>query len=232
MKKIIIPTITFILLLLGMALFPLIPIYLFNIDINVFTDTIKILYTFACDLGWMIITYMVYRKIVNADFKEYFKDFKHNFIISIKYYLIGFAIMVVSNVVIGTFINSAMPANEDSVRSMIDSYPIYMIFSVGIYAPFVEELVFRKSIKDIIYSFGKNNITKYLYIFISGFIFAGLHIFGLTNSYIDYIYLIPYLSLGIAFSSLYAKTDNIWPTIIIHSLHNLMALILYLGVGI
>ena len=231
-KNTIVPIIIFIVLLIGMSIFPYIPITIFNLDINTFSNFLKVLYSFACDLGWIIIIYIIYHKTINKDFKEYFKNFKENFSISIRYLIIGFVFMTISNFLINTFINPSLPANEDSIRTLIDMYPLYMLFSVAVYAPIAEEILFRKSIKDAVYAFKKNKFTKYLYIFISGFIFAGLHIIGSTNSYLDYLYIIPYLSLGIAFSALYAKTDNIFSTITVHSLHNLVAIILYIGVGI
>jgi len=114
---------------------------------------------------------------------------------------------------------------------MIDVVPLYMLFSVSLYAPFVEELIFRHSIKDIVMCHGNNKITRGIYIFLSGFIFALMHMLGQTNSLIDYIYLIPYMSLGIAFSSLYSKTDNIFSTIMMHCLHNTFTICLYFMVG-
>ena len=133
--------------------------------------------------------------------------------------------MIISNNLISTFFTSASANNEDAVRSLIDLYPKYMLFSVGIYAPFVEELIFRKSIKDIIPT--NNKITKYLYIFISGFIFASLHVIGMIKSNYDLLYIIPYLALGISFAALYNKTDNIFSTIVMHSMHNIIAIIVY-----
>ena len=231
-KKKIIPSIIFIVLLLGMSLFPYLPILIFRINIDNLNNTLKVYYSLACDLGYMLIIYVIYRKTINKDFKNYFCNFKNNFRISIKYYLIGYFIMLISNSLIAIFFSEATSQNEDTIRMMINLYPAYMLFSVGFYAPFVEEIIFRKSIKDAIYAFKENNTVKYIYIFISGFIFAGLHIIGLTTSPIDYIYIIPYLSLGIAFSALYVKTDNIFSTIVMHALHNLIAIMLYLGVGI
>ena len=79
--------------------------------------------------------------------------------------------------------------------------------------------------------YGDNKITKGIYIFLSGFIFALLHVLGQTSSYLDYIYIIPYMSLGIAFSSLYSKTDNIFSSISMHMFHNLFTIMLYFFMG-
>ena len=230
-KNKITPVIVFILLLLGMAVFPYIPLIIFRIDIDNFSNGMKILYEFICDIGFMITIYTLYHKRINEDFKKYFKHFKKNFEISFKYYFMGYIFMFISNVLISSIVPNATAGNEDIVRNMINMYPLYMLFSVSIYAPFIEELIFRKSIKDAVL-FKDNKIMKYIYIIISGLIFAGLHVLGVSNNMIDYLYIIPYLSLGITFALLYYKTDNIFSSIMMHSLHNTVAIILYLLGGV
>lgn len=230
-KKKIAPILVFIGLLLGMAYFPYIPMKLFNIQYDNFNMTMKMLYMIFCDIGYMLILFILYKDKIIKDFKKYFKKFGENFELSFKYYFIGVIIMMASNLIITLFFSDATAGNEEAVRSLIDQVPVYMIFSVSLYAPFVEEIIFRHSIKDCVLCYGKNKITKGIYIFISGFIFAALHILGQTTSYLDYLYLIPYLSLGIAFSALYAKTDNIFSSISMHMLHNTITVILYFVAG-
>lgn len=230
-KKKILPIIIFILLLCGMAYFPYLPIELFNIPYDNFNITMKALYMTFCDIGFMIILFILYRDKIIEDFKKYFNNFLDNFELSFKYYFIGLLIMIVSNIVITLFFSGANANNEEAVRNMIDTIPLYMIFSVSIYAPFVEELIFRNSIKDMVMGFGNNKITKYLYIFISGFIFALLHILGQSTSYLDYLYIIPYMSLGVAFAALCYKSNNVFSSISMHALHNTVTLILYFVAG-
>lgn len=230
-KKKILPILMFCLLLAGMAYFPYIPMTLFKFDIDTFSQIMKVFYNFVCDIGYMLIVFLIYNDTIIEDFKKYFKKFGANFEISFKYYLVGLIIMIVSNLIITFFFTKASANNEETVRTLIDSYPLYMIFSVSIYAPFIEEIVFRKSIKDSILAFGKNKFTKYLYIATSGLIFASLHVVGITTSAWDYLYIIPYLSLGCAFAALYHKTDNIFSTIMLHSMHNTFTIILYLLAG-
>lgn len=230
-RKKILPVIIFILLLFGMATFPYVPMKLFNIPYESFNLIMKAIYMFLCDIGYMIILFLIYKDKIIRDFKNYFKKFWSNFEESFKYYFIGLLIMMASNFIIAFFIKGANANNEEAVRSMIDSVPLYMIFSVSLYAPFIEELIFRHSIKDAVMCHGNNKLTHGIYVFISGFIFALMHILGQTTSYLDYIYLIPYMSLGIAFSALYSKTDNIFSSISMHALHNTVTIILYLMAG-
>ena len=106
-----------------------------------------------------------------------------------------------------------------------------MIFSISIYAPFIEELIYRKAIKDCFIPYKQNKINKYLCVITSGLIFAALHVID-SGSAIDYIYIIPYLSLGIAFALLYYNTNNIFSTISLHFLHNTVTLLLYFMAGV
>ena len=233
-KKKIMPFLVFMLLLMGMAYFPYIPITLLKfigVDYAKFNFTMTVLFNLFCDIGYMAVLFLVYKDKIKKDFKEFKKKFGDNFELAFKYYFIGVIIMIISNLIITLFFSNAVAGNEEAVRDLINKAPLYMLFSVSIYAPFTEEIIFRHSIKDCIMIDKKNKVAKYVYIFISGFIFAGMHIFGQATSALDYLYIIPYMSLGIAFSSLYAKTDNIFSSITMHALHNTLTIILYFMSG-
>lgn len=132
--------------------------------------------------------------------------------------------MIVSNLAI-SFIIGGLPENEDTVRKAIDLVPFLMIIEVAIYAPIAEELLFRRSFREVI-------DNKWIYILVSGFIFGALHVVGANNP-LEYLYLIPYCSLGFTFSYIYAKSGNIYSTISIHALHNTVTVIIYLlGAGL
>ena len=129
--------------------------------------------------------------------------------------------MMFSNAIIMIFTKGTLSNNEETVRTLIDSYPLYMAFNVMIYAPITEELIFRKSIKDI---FPNSNLS----IIISGLIFGGLHVITSLDTPLSLLHLIPYCSLGFIFAYLYKKTDNIFSTITAHSIHNTFAILIYL----
>ena len=148
-------------------------------------------------------------------------DILKNIFTSLKYWLLGLSIMVISNSIITIVTNETLAANEEAVRNLIDTHPLYMAFQLIIYAPLTEELIFRKSIREI-----TNN--KAIYILLTGLIFGGMHVISSIQSAKDLLYLIPYCSLGFTFGYLYTKTDNIFSTITAHATHNTLALILYL----
>ena len=185
LKNIYLPILLFIILLLGMAYFQYIPAKLLKINLETISTTSKIIYKIICDALFMLFVYLLYRKTINKNFKDFFSNFKDNIETSLKYYFIGLAIMVISNLIITIFFSGASANNEEAVRTLIGKYPLYMVLSVSIYAPFIEEIIFRKSIKDMITSYKNNSLTKYLYILTSGLIFASLHVVGMTDKAID-----------------------------------------------
>ena len=197
-----------------------IPVLIFRIDINKFNDLDKVIYSLSCSLFFLSIIMLCYRKTLVKDFKPYFKNFGKNFENSFKYYLVGVGVMIFSNLIITLLFQGDLSTNETMVRSYINASPLLMAIDISFYAPLAEELLFRKSVRDVV----KN---KWLYIFISGFIFGGMHVIG-TEGLIGLLYLIPYCSLCFTFAYIYSKTDNIYSSIMLHFMHNTISLILLL----
>ena len=219
-KQVLIP-----LKVIGLALllltFNYIPIEIFNLDYENFTKIQLILYYLLCDLIFLIILLLIYKKTIIKDFTNFKKKFLDNLEVSFKYWIIGVIIMMVSNILIVIFAPESTASNEEAVRDMIDMAPLYMLFSVAIYAPLTEELIFRKGFREMFQN-------KWLYILTSGLVFGSLHVISSLKSYYDLLYLIPYCSLGITFAYTYYKTNNIFSTIFMHSIHNTLTIGIYL----
>lgn len=220
-KKIFI-TLKVLFLLIFLLTFKEIVISLFPNNIS---KNIKVLLFLISDFIVLGVLFLIYRKTLIKDFKSYFSNFLTNFETGFKYYIIGLGCMIISNLIIVVFINNKIATNEESVRLLINMLPIYMIFTVSIFAPLTEELIFRKGIREIF-------DNKYLYIIISGCFFALMHLTSETLSLSSLLYIIPYSSLGITFAYTYYKTNNIFSTIMMHSFHNSIAIILYIIGGV
>jgi membrane protease YdiL (CAAX protease family) len=201
--------------------FPAIFFVLLNINISNISDTKYIIYLTISNIILIGIFILIYRKTLVDDLKSYIKDFSNNFEIGIKYWIIGFGIMTLSNLFITYILNKGIAGNEQEVRNYLDLFPLFMVFNTVIYAPLTEELTFRKSIRDVI-------DNKWVYGLVSGLVFGMLHISSYMANWTDLVYLIPYSSLGVAFALLYYKTDNIFSSITMHAVHNLLAVVVYL----
>lgn len=222
-NKILKSLLSFILICLMLIwnIIPNIILYILKIDVDTLSNTTKYLITIINDLLFISLLTSIYYKTIKDNLYKYFNNnLKDNLKTSLKYWLVGFIIMLLSNYIIAIVTNGQLAENEEAVREMINLSPLYMTFQILIYAPLTEELIFRKSIKDIF-------DNKIIYAIISGVIFGGLHAISSITDFTSLLYLIPYCSLGIVFGFLYAKTDNIFSSITAHAIHNSLALIVY-----
>ncbi len=212
-----------LLILLSYFLYEAIVLIIINalgIDVSKLNFIQKNIYLFVIDIIYLVSLVFIYRK----ELKEDFKDFKENgsgYIF--KYaplYLLGVILMGITNALLVKVTGMEMSTNEQNVRTLIKYYPLYMSFSSVMYAPIVEELIFRKSIKNLF----NDNV---LFVLMSGLIFGLIHVVGTGNEGINEILMgIPYIIMGLDFAYIYAKTKNIFTTMTLHSIHNLTLLII------
>lgn len=189
------------------------PFWLLNVNTETLPQFIKIIYMIAFQIALIGTIIYIFRK----DLKENFEDLKKNhqsyFKEYLKYWFIALGIMMTSNLIILLINSGNMANNEAAVREMFNSTPIYAFISAVVFAPLLEELVFRKSFR---YMF--NNDT--LFILASGFTFGAFHVIGSYESLIDLLYIIPYSAPGIVFAYTLVKSKNIFVPMGLHFIHN------------
>ena len=178
----------------------------FHIDPVEMSNLAKVVFLIIWDIVLMGILLLIYHKSYEKDIKDMRKNHK-------KYYKKAVAVMFVSNVVIMAITGNATSGNEKAIRDLFSASPLYVYFSGVIFAPIVEELIFRKCFYELI-------PNKALFIFVSGFVFGGMHVLTSFSRPMDLLYLIPYCAPGLVFSYIMAKTDNVLVSTGLHFLHN------------
>lgn len=172
------------------------------------------------ELFVVIILCVAYKDTLIKDFKSFKKE---NIKFMLKWWILGMIVMIASNAIINVFVfNGEIALNEEQNRELLLSVPVLGVLLAGILAPILEELTFRRGFRRI-----TNN--KALFVFISAFVFALLHVltgFSESKDFLEFLYLIPYGSLGVSFAVIYAYTDNIFSSIITHSFHNTLTVLL------
>lgn len=189
------------------------PFELAGVDIQNISTNIKLLYMFIYEVLILCLILLIFNKKIKKDFDDILKNHKTYYSKSIKYYLVGLIIMVFSNTILALLTNGGIAGNEETVRAMFKMSPVYMYISAVLFAPVVEELVFRQGIRNIC---GKNII----FIIVSGFLFGGLHVMSSISTALDLFYIIPYSALGVVFALMLYKTDNIFVSMGFHFMHN------------
>ena len=200
-------------------IFQLIPVLAFNLDVENISDKTSVMLTSFSSLCLAISLFFIYRKCIIDEFKKFKNKFWDNFDIGVKCWFFGLLAMIIFNTLIVKVFSGGGAANEEAVQSMISTLPWLMLINAGFLAPFNEEFVFRKSIKSVF-------TNRWFYAGVSGLLFGLAHVLGQTTVWTDWLYILPYGSLGFAFAISYDKTDSIFTPILFHTIHNVVLIII------
>lgn len=193
--------------------FQIVPLELIGIDYNSLSIDSKVFYLMITELIYLLILFYIFRN----QFKKDFKDFKNNFKPYMKkymqYWALAFSLMLISNMVIVTLFPNSIATNQEIINNNLMVAPFYMVVSAVLFAPFLEEVIFRLGFRYIFK-------TDVLFIIASGLVFGSLHVIGSYQNLIDLIYIIPYSIPGFIFAYTLVKSKNIFIPISLHLFHN------------
>lgn len=192
----------------------IIPIKLFKLNTYNIDTKMEILLSSLFSICYFAIFFFIYRKDLRKEWKIFRKDIMGNLDVGIKYWAIGLIVMVTSNVILTFFFHSGGANNENTVQEMIKVLPWLMFITAGFIGPFNEEIVFRKTLKDVF----KN---KWVFAALSFLLFGGAHVIDTATNIVDFLYIIPYGALGGAFALAYHETDTIFTSLSLHMAHNI-----------
>lgn len=193
--------------------FQLLPLEILGIDYYSMNLTSKVAYLLITEFLYIIYLIYVNRERFITDFKDYIKNFKKYINKYLEYWALSFSLMLISNFIILTLFPNSVATNQEALNETFLTAPIYVILSAVIFAPIVEETIFRLSIRKMF----KNDI---FFIIMSGFTFGALHVVGSFTSLADFIYIIPYSIPGLVFAYTLVKSKNIFVPMSLHLFHN------------
>ena len=180
-------------------------------------EKIQVIVSIIFYLTMTVLVIIFFYDLLSECFRVFRKNFKvyiSNLIGKVgKFYLIYFVI---------AFITAILSKVDTSVNQKnVEALPILMLIPLAtIYAPLVEETLFRGCIRRFI----KNDK---LFIIISGISFGLIHtIFTEPNLYNALVLGLPYMAMGGFLAYLYVKTNNICTNMAFHAFHNTLAVII------
>ncbi len=194
-------------------IFALLPLQIFQIDVENLSFTARIIYGLTTEIILIFVIFLIFRNYL----KECFDDFKKNnrlyFKKYLKYWFIALGVMMFSNLIIISFAPGSVANNEQAILETFKKAPLYTFVASVLLAPFLEECIFRLGFRLAF----KNDL---LFIIASGIVFGALHVIGGAATFIDYLYIIPYSAPGIVFAYTLCKSDNIFVPMGLHFMHN------------
>lgn len=180
-------------------------------------------------LGTFLVILLIVHKDIFKQFKEFIKNPKKVLNIGFTYWIYGMIVMIISNLLVTSILGN-IAVNEQATRETLISTPLYAIPTIIFIGPFLEELVFR-------YCFKKSFNKEIPYALFCAFVFGLLHVMTAFDSFTlsnilshasEFLFIIPYGSLGFFFAKAYYETDNIFSSVIPHMLHNSLSVLLIL----
>lgn len=178
---------------------------------------IKLLLMFLLNFLCLFLIASVYIDDLKKDFKKFIKNIKTYMIKGLKYFLFGLGAYFIINILIACIFKFSNISNDNlsNLENVFKDNTILLVLSTTLYYPIIEELVFKKTFKDII-------DNKWLFTFISAFSNAFFaYAFSITNV-LTLVYIIPCTAFYMGLSYSYYKTNNVFVPIVYRIIYNLI----------
>lgn len=180
------------------------------------TGTVLLAFTLVMNFALLFIIMYIYKDSLKKELLTFKKGLPKILGTGFIIFLIGFGLYGIFNSLICELFPSISNVNYDAMSKMFTETPLLLFISTIFYYPVIEELVFKKTFKDII----KN---KWVFIISTGVLNALFEVL-LTNSGsgVGLMFLIPISLFYMSFSYMYYKTDSIVTPIIFRMFYNII----------
>ncbi len=182
---------------------------------NYFTNKIQSVIMY---IVFVVMVSFVFRKDIIRDFKYFIKYFKEYSSLVLKMYGKSLVVLLILSISIRLYTGLDTSGNQESLNTLFSSKPVVVAILATLYAPFVEELLFRGVFRKFI-----NN--KWLFIITSGVLFGIAHMIDNFKNLDQLLFVFVYSSLGCFLAATYYKTNNVFTNIMFHFIQNALALI-------
>ena len=182
---------------------------LFNINEN------DLVFGLVCNALFILVLIFVYRNDLKKYALEFNKNKKDKIKIILLYSLLSIlAVALINGFTINILNINQMTANDSSLFASFKLYPMLIGFLTIVYYPIVEEIVFEKTIKDVINS-------RWLFVILSALFFWYYNIAYTGGiNFITIISSLYYFVLGFIRAMAFYKTDNLYVPVFIKAIYN------------
>lgn len=152
--------------------------------------------------------------------------------LGVAFYGLGFiSLIVVSSILQAAGITDQTSNNQSFIETMLKQYPFYTVVVTIIFAPIVEEVIFR----GIVFSFFEKLNLKYrlntvLAFVVSSSFFGLIHVTDelFTNFGRGLLLGLPYITLGLVMATVFYLTKSLFASIITHFIQNFISIMMSL----
>ncbi len=162
---------------------------------------------------------LINRNYLVQEWIKFKQNMQLNLISVFKWQAILYVGNLVINYILSLILSTSESANQSAVIDVLDGQLLLGFFSIVIFAPLVEEMIYRASIFSL--------LNRKMAIVVSALLFGLAHVFSsvLAGNWMDVFYIISYSYMGWCFAASYAKSENIFVPVLFHALNNSIAFI-------
>jgi uncharacterized protein len=141
----------------------------------------------------------------------------------VKFVFFIYIALIAINGLISQFTAQSTSDNQLLIMEVFKEAPLYIVFVAVIFAPIVEEILFR----GIIYRTLRFYKFKYIALIVSSFLFGVLHVYEsiLVAQYEDLWFILVYMAIGWFMGVIYEKSGDILAPIALHMIYNAIAVL-------
>lgn len=154
------------------------------------------------------------------------RNVKQTFQVSLTLFPIMYLTSIAISILISVVSGQATSGNQTSLNELLGAYPIFTLALTVLFAPIVEELVFRGAF----YRYFRAKGMYWFPMFVSAAAFSLIHIWvALRVGQFSELWFFPlYAVLGIFLSLAYEKTGSIYGSILLHFTYNAVGMLIAL----
>ena len=182
------------------------------------SSNIQLIVRALFDVVFIAVLIVLYKKDLKKEWNTFKKKPMKTILVSFGFLLLGMILMMISIRIVSIFTNNYVPHSQVGIKELWPVVPYYGLWLTLISSPFIDEMVFRKTLHDILPG-------SVLFIIISCLL-NGFYMIGYSaTSLNDVLCLIPYALFALAEGLSYLKTKTIVSPILIHFLFNAWMLV-------
>lgn len=134
-------------------------------------------------------------------------------------YIVNIAFSLIASLLSGT----ATSANQEGLDHSLQTIPLLTVFITIVYAPIVEEILFR----GVFFRCFRGRYNFLISMLVSGLMFGSIHVFSsvLAGNFMDAWYLLTYAGIGFILCIAYEQNNSIYPSILLHFMVNFLGTI-------
>lgn len=176
----------------------------------------------------LIVSVMIVRKPLARSFRFFTKSLGQNIKSIFQHVGLIYVANFIMNILILFIHGNNTSGNQALVETGFSLFPVLYAFTAVIFAPIVEEILFR----GVLYQELRSEKNYWLPVVISSLSFGLIHtlpLFLMSNDSSEFLFLIVYSIMGYLMTRAYEKTGTIWASIGVHFMNNLIATLVLLS---